>query len=65
MQSVYEIRYKDQARQRERNTIRTIAKNNDFPIQLINNLKTRLLEYNIQTITHTNNKEKMDNIHLS
>ena len=56
----------DKEKQQEWNTICTIAKNNDLPLQLIHNFKkTRLLEHNRQKKPRTNNKEKMDNIHLS
>ena len=48
----------DQPRQQEWNTIRIIAKNNVFPLQLLHNLKNRLLQHNRQPTSPHKQKRK-------
>jgi hypothetical protein len=52
----------EQGKQREWNTILTIAKNNGFPLHIIHNLKRKLITKKEQINTP---KDKMDYIHLS
>jgi hypothetical protein len=55
----------EQAKQQEWNTILTIAKNNGFPLH-IHNRRNKLIAKTQQTLfTQTQQKKKMDQIHLS
>jgi len=47
----------EQAKQLERNSIRTMARNNDFPLQIIHNLKNKLIHKTENTLTLTQRKK--------
>ena len=55
----------EQAKQQEWNIIRTIAKNNGSPIQLIYNLRNKINKNNTQPTFPHKQHVKMDNIHIS
>jgi hypothetical protein len=58
----------EQARQQEWNSIRTMARNNDFPLQIIRNLKNKLIrktQKTENTLTLTQRKKWITLTYLS
>ena len=56
----------EQARQQEWKTICTIARNNGFRLQIIHNLKNKLiLKTKNRKYTQTDTKKEMDHIYIS
>jgi len=56
----------ERARQQEWNTIHTIPRNNGFPLQIIHNLKNKLIikTQKNRKYTHTNTMKEMDHIYM-
>jgi hypothetical protein len=55
----------EQERQREWNTICTQARNNGFPLQIIHNLKHKLIKTKNKKSSHTNTRKERDHIYVS
>jgi len=54
-----------QARHQKWDTVCTIARNNGFPLQIIHNLKSKIIRaQKDKKYSYTNTKKKMDHIYI-